>query len=360
MELNSASLFHQIAEQSKDIYFVYDVATGTLRYMSRAFETVFNYSSDQIINTPTAFLESIHPEDREYVVTHFNECLHKQLTGRFEFRVVVEDKIVKDIRACIYPIKEDNQLVLMAGTAEDITLVKSNILYAEKINARKNTMLDILAHDLRGPISMIGMVASGIEKEPQIAENRSIARAVAYIQDLCKRNIKLIQDLMNQEFTESAEVDLRKERADLVREINDVIEQYKKASEILSKTFVITSTHEKLFMQIDSLKLMQVMNNLISNAIKFTAENGIIEVDIQDQGNSVQIAVRDNGVGIPENLQPYLYDKFTKARRPGLNGEETVGLGMSIIKTLVELHGGTISLESQENAGSAFYINIPK
>ena len=360
MEINSPSLFRQIGEQSKDVYFLYEVESHTLKYISPAFETIFNYSSARIINAPSSFVQSIHPEDREHVVTQFEQCLSKQATGCFEFRVLVNEEIVKDIRACIYPIKEDNTLVMMAGTAEDITLMKSNVLYSEKINARKNTMLDILAHDLRGPISMIGMVASGIEKEPQIAQNKSIAQAVGYIQDLCKRNIKLIQELMNQEFLESAEVDLRKERADLVWEINDVIEQYKKSSEILSKTFVIRSTHEKLFMQIDSLKLMQVINNLISNAIKFTPENGIIEVDIQDQGNSVQITVKDNGIGIPEELQPYLYDKFTKARRPGLNGEDTVGLGMSIIKTLVELHGGSINHKSKENEGSSFFIIIPK
>jgi two-component system sensor histidine kinase VicK len=360
MELNSPSLFRQIGEQSKDIYFTYDVASHTLKYISPAFEIIFNYSSARIINTPAVFLESIHPEDREYVITHFDECLSKQVTGRFEFRVIVQKKVIKDIRACIYPIIEDNKLVMMAGTAEDITLVKSNILYAEKINARKNTMLDVLAHDLRGPIDVIRMIASAIEKEPQVANNAGILQSVNYIQELCKRNITLIRDLLNQEFLESAEVDIRKERADLVWEINDVINYYKSSSAILSKKFKVNSNKDKLFMQIDSLKLMQVMNNLISNAIKFTPENGVIEVDIVDRSTSVEIIVRDNGIGIPKDLQPYLYDKFTRARRRGLNGEDTAGLGMSIIKTLVELHGGSIRLESKENEGCAFFIIIPK
>ena len=359
MELNNLSLFKQIGEQSQDIYFVYEVASNTLSYASKAFEAIMNYSPALIAGSPQNFLETIHPDDRGYVTGHFQECVNKQVTGRFEFRVICGEEI-KNIRACIYPIKSGDELVLIAGIAEDITLVKSNILYAEKINARKNTMLDILAHDLRGPISLIGMIASNMEKEPQVAGNQSVLQSVNYIQQLCQRNIKLIHDLMNQEFLESAEVDLRKERADLVREINDVVNQYKKSAEVLFRKFVINSSHPKLLMQIDSLKLMQVINNLISNAIKFTPENGIIEVDIQDQGNMVQIAVRDNGIGIPDDLQPYLYDKFTKARRPGLNGEETVGLGMSIIKTLVELHGGSIRLESKENEGSTFYIIIPK
>ena len=359
MELNSLSLFRQIGEQSKDIYFVYSLVSNKLAYVSPAFKIILGYSSAEIAAKPQQFLNSIHTDDREHVLTNFNKCVTKKETGRFEFRIICGEDI-KDIRACIYPIKEEGNLVMLAGVAEDVTLVKSNILYAEKINARKNTMLDILAHDLRGPISLIGMVASNMRKEPQVSGNKSVLQSVHYIQQLCQRNIKLIHDLMNQEFLESAEVDLRKERADLVREIKDVVEQYKRSAEVLSRQFIINSSHQKLFMQIDSLKLMQVINNLISNAIKFTPENGIIEVVIQDEGNTVQITVRDNGIGIPEDLQPYLYDKFTKARRPGLNGEETVGLGMSIIKTLVELHGGTIHLESKENEGSAFFINIPK
>lgn len=360
MELNDPSFFKQIAAQSKDIYFVYDVAKNALKYVSPAFESILSYSSALIINTPQAFLESVHPEDRGYVIAHFKECLAKQVTGRFEFRIVCRKNITKDIRACIYPVKEEGKLAMIAGTAEDITLVKSNILYGEKINARKNTMLDILAHDLRGPIGLISMIASGIEQEPQIAGNKSILQSVNYIQQLCKRNIALIRDLINQEFLESTEVNLRKERADLVWEINDVINYYKSSSEVLSKTFRINSNKDKLFMQIDSLKLMQVMNNLISNAIKFTPENGVIEVEIEDKQASVQIVVRDNGIGIPEELQPYLYDKFTRARRRGLNGEDAVGLGMSIIKTIIELHGGNIRLESKENEGSAFFITIPK
>lgn len=360
MELNSAFLFKQIGEQSKDIYFIYDVIKNVLNYVSPAFETILGYSPALITAAPQGFLQSIHAEDRGYVIEHFTHCLTRQTAGKFEFRIVFKGDITRDIQACVYPIKENDKLVMLAGTAEDITLVKSNILYAEKINARKNTMLDILAHDLRDPIGVIRMIASSIEKEPQIAGNTGIVQSVSYIQELCKRNITLIRDLLNQEFLESTEVDLRKERADLVWEINDVINYYKSSSEVLSKTFKINCNKDKLFMQIDSLKLMQVMNNLISNAIKFTPENGLIEVDIEDRQTSVQIVVRDNGIGIPQELQPYLFDKFTRARRKGVNGEDTVGLGMSIVKTLVELHGGTITLESKENEGSAFFITIPK
>ncbi|WP_227006387.1 sensor histidine kinase [Rufibacter latericius] len=110
----------------------------------------------------------------------------------------------------------------------------------------------------------------------------------------------------------------------------------------------------------DEYKFSQVVNNLFSNAIKFTEDDGVIAIDLTERDGSVLITVQDDGVGIPEKFQGELFEKFTRARRPGLRGEPTTGLGMSIIKTIVEWHGGTIRFESEEGKGSTFYIELPK
>ncbi|MBJ6142209.1 sensor histidine kinase KdpD [Hymenobacter sp. BT559] len=96
----------------------------------------------------------------------------------------------------------------------------------------------------------------------------------------------------------------------------------------------------------DINKFQQVINNLVSNAIKFTPDKGRITVQLTRQGQQAVITIADDGVGIPILMQPVLFDKFTKARRPGIRGEKTTGLGMSIIRTIVELHQGDISFES--------------
>jgi two-component system sensor histidine kinase VicK len=260
----------------------------------------------------------------------------------------------------VFPLTDNANQHLIAAIATDITVTKSNILYAEKINARKDSTLEVLAHDLKTPIGMINMMAAAIQQLPNVKADNTIVKYVELIQELCKRNIKLIRDIVNQEFQESAEVDLRKERADIVFGISDIIENYKRSSDIIMKQFRISSTSEKLYLQFDTLKLMQVFNNLISNAIKFTQDNGFIEVDITEEAQSVRITVRDNGIGIPEEMHAVLFEKFTPARRVGLKGEKPVGLGMSIIKTIIELHGGQIWFDSQVNVGSTFYITIPK
>lgn len=99
---------------------------------------------------------------------------------------------------------------------------------------------------------------------------------------------------------------------------------------------------------------------MISNAIKFASDGGEITLRIEEQEEHVLFTVEDNGVGIPAHLQEGLFEKFPKARRPGLKGEPSTGLGMSIIKTIVEWHNGRIWFESEENKGAIFYIELPK
>ena len=113
-------------------------------------------------------------------------------------------------------------------------------------------------------------------------------------------------------------------------------------------------------MYLDVMKFMQAFNNLISNAIKFTHDQGTIKVTIEDQVSKVLFTVADNGIGIPENLQPALFDKFTSSRREGIKGEKSIGLGMSIIQKIVELHQGRVWFESQEGQGATFYMEVPK
>src|SRR5690606_37907843 len=117
---------------------------------------------------------------------------------------------------------------------------------------------------------------------------------------------------------------------------------------------------ERIWIQLDEVKLLQVINNLISNAVKFTNPGGNIQVKLEETENSLLITIQDDGVGIPEEFQPFLFDEFTRARRKGLKGEDTVGMGLSISKKSIELQGGKIWFESKEGEGTAFFIELPK
>ncbi|WP_230145323.1 MULTISPECIES: sensor histidine kinase KdpD [unclassified Pedobacter] len=128
----------------------------------------------------------------------------------------------------------------------------------------------------------------------------------------------------------------------------------------LQITFSCRSSKERIFAEIDEDKFMQVINNLISNSLKFTPKNGNIDVYLTESKKQILITVADNGIGIPKEYHATLFEKFTNARRNGLNGEQSTGLGMSIIKTIVEWHKGKIWFDSEENKGTKFYIELPK
>jgi len=180
------------------------------------------------------------------------------------------------------------------------------------------------------------------------------------IEKASRQGTKMLQEFMNQEFLESSQSDVIKRRFDLAALIKASLEEYRQTQELTGKIFHFQTNADTIFLELDDTKFMQVINNLISNAIKFTPDGGEITVTLAEKEDSVQIKVQDNGIGIPEKYHGILFDKFTKARRTGIKGEPSIGLGMSIIKTIVEWHRGKIWFESEENKGTIFYIEIPK
>lgn len=127
-----------------------------------------------------------------------------------------------------------------------------------------------------------------------------------------------------------------------------------------SKKFQLITKLENLNINTDSVKFFQIIHNLVSNAIKFTSEHGQIDILVEETNNTFIVRVRDNGIGIPTVLHPSLFDKRTSSARKGLNNESSSGLGLSIVKALVELLDGKVFFESKENGGSVFSIELPK
>jgi len=101
------------------------------------------------------------------------------------------------------------------------------------------------------------------------------------------------------------------------------------------------------------------MDNLITNALKFSNNNNKIEIYLSLSDGNAIIEVRDYGLGIPEDLIPHIFERFSKARRPGLRGEQSTGLGLSISKQIIENHQGSIDVTSEEKKGSTFIIQLP-
>lgn len=170
----------------------------------------------------------------------------------------------------------------------------------------------------------------------------------------------MIQEFVKQEFLESAQAALIKRRTDLVEIFRIATDEYVNSGTELKQDIRFNHTDQTLFLSIDETKFMQVIHNLVSNSMKFTPDGGTITIGLEEKENSVLITVQDTGIGIPEKYHTDLFDQFSPARRTGLRGEPTMGLGMFVIKTIVEWHEGKIRFDSRVGEGTTFYIEMPK
>lgn len=349
-----------ISEQSNQAFFIYDIPSNAFTHLNAAYGRIWAKIEQNSKGNPAALLKSVHPDDQQHVFDSYQELLRGLPTKTIEFRLVTDEQAIKWISLTAYLIRQpdNDQARLITGFAADITNSKENTFVLQKFNAKKNSTLEILAHDLTGPLATVQNLVYLLARQTGKYNDPEAKGYIELIQQTCQRSITLIRELINQEFEESAEVEMKLERVDLVVKIGEIIRNYMKKQQDIGRFFSIASNEEKVYATVDVLKFMQVINNLISNAIKFTRAGGAVVVRIEHSENRILISVQDNGIGIPVPLQPYLFDEFTKARRPGLNGEPTVGLGMATIKRIVELHKGRIWFESEEGIGTTFYIEL--
>ncbi|GAB3811843.1 hypothetical protein GCM10028895_02330 [Pontibacter rugosus] len=243
---------------------------------------------------------------------------------------------------------------------DDVSANRQYNDYLNKYAAKKNSVLHVLAHDLAGPLGMINSLAELLAEETESLANQEIDNLIKLITKTSVNSVNLIRNLINHEFLETTGVDLIKRRVNMVEKFKEVMSQYQDTEKELQLTFQLVTSSTRIFADLDDVKFMQAINNLISNALKFTPKGGTVTVSIDEKEDSIRMKVEDNGIGIPAKYHHTLFDKFTDARRPGLNGEPTTGLGMSIIKTIVEWHQGEIWFESEVGRGTTFFIEIPK
>ncbi len=308
----------------------------------------------------SSLLKMIHAEDRQYVIETYQKLLDGEDSYEIEFRITLPDQGERWVCLTHFLLGKAPGEKRIIGYTEDITASKEYNDYLKKFANKKDSVLHILAHDLAGPLAMIQSLSGALAQQAKPYGSHELDEFIELIGRTSAHGVSLIQDFTNHEFLETTGVDLIKRRANIVARFAEIMEQYQLSGRKIAKTFYFLPSRKEIYMKFDDVKLMQAVNNLISNAIKFTPEGGIITVSLEDKKETVLIKVEDNGVGIPKKFYATLFDKFTNARRPGLNGETTTGLGMSIIKTIVEWHKGSIWFESEVNVGTTFYIELPK
>ncbi|WPP51690.1 PAS domain-containing sensor histidine kinase [Catalinimonas niigatensis] len=359
------NFLHKLAEQAKHVIFAFDIKSNQFLYLNPYFEELWQLKREEVMSNPAVLLSAIHAEDKEFVESTYQELLseinNKNKRGKdIEFRIYSLDDSVRWLRFNSFMYEEHSDQRIIAGMIENITDLKEHTHLLNKFAAKKNAVLEILSHDLSRPLTNIQSLSGILADELKPYNEKEIDKIIGMIAESSKRGINLIRTFVQQEFLESAQAKLIKKRVNIVHECKMVMDQYQEEEQMVGKTFYFEASSDAISMRIDDAKFMQVINNLLSNAIKFTQEGGVITVRVLEEDDHVLITVEDDGVGIPKHLQEGLFDRFSKARREGLKGEPSTGLGMSIIKNIVEWHKGKIWFESKEQKGTIFYIKLPK
>lgn len=345
-----------LAERSNELFFIYDLIQKQFTYMNPTCISFFGLKDHNI--KAKELLKSVHPEDQEYVLSQFKTCIDGQTVVDAECRIR-RGKYERWLSITPF-VSTENGEHLLIGQAEDITANKENSEILNKHNNKKNSILNILAHDLAGPIGTVQNLSVLLARETAHLNSPQISRYISIISKISKTNISLIQDFLNQEFLESSNVKLLKTRVELVKKIKMLTQEYLDTQSELKIQFICDANKESIYVEIDEDKFMQVINNLISNALKFTPDGGTIRLNMEENENDIVVSVADSGIGIPQQYHTTLFDKFSDARRNGLKGEHSTGLGMSIIKNIVDWHHGEIWFNSKENIGTTFYIRLQK
>lgn len=224
-----------------------------------------------------------------------------------------------------------------------------------QINQLKSEILGLVAHDLRNPIYGIRSVVHLMQEYPYTPEQEE--KYMHWIMDAVKTAEQIIEELL-QAARQKDGKKLQTNYVSLNDWLEDVHDSWKQQS----------TYHQRLLLELPSKdikahihtgKLQRVVDNLLNNAAKFTPENGEIRLGMRPHRGGIRIYVTDTGIGIPPELLPTLFDRFTPSRRQGLNNEPSTGLGLHICKQLVQQHGGNIHVSSQENKGTVFNIDLP-
>lgn len=229
------------------------------------------------------------------------------------------------------------------------------ILEADKA---KNEFIANISHELRTPLNAI-IGFSDVLQSKIFGELNP--KQTEYINDINSSGVHLlgmINEILDLAKIESKVLKINKKEfkvSDSILEVINIIMPLANKKKIsIGKTL-----EEDVFINADYQKIQQILFNLLSNAIKFTPEKGKIEIDLEKINKKAIIKVKDNGVGIPKKYQGKIFGKFVQLHSAYTKNESSTGLGLTITKELVELHGGKISIESKVNEGSTFIIELP-
>lgn len=270
------------------------------------------------------------------------------------------DFIQKPIEADILRSKADVFFDLHRQRLQIIAQRDALEALAETLKAtdrRKNEFLAVLGHELRNPVMALSaglhFLKRGADPKKTEAIHAQMDRQVAHLG-------RLVEDLLDISRIDQGKIALKTERVDLRAVLEFAVEASRPQIDAGAHTLVAEIPSEPIWLEADPTRLAQVVSNLLNNAAKYTPPGGRIGLCARLAGEAVDVEISDSGIGIPEEMQASIFELFAQVKTPLERAQEGLGIGLALVKQLVELHGGAISLKSSRvNEGSTFQVRLP-
>jgi signal transduction histidine kinase len=240
-------------------------------------------------------------------------------------------------------------------------LVVADVTAQRELDKMKTDFVGYVAHELRTPLTTILGYASLLQGASDRIPAEQRGTMMGSIIQHCKRLNRMITELLDvSRLDAGGTLFLRREPLDLAAMAERVLEEHRAASSRHDLDFEFRSATRPLLAQLDADRMEQVLNNLISNAAKYSPDGGTVTVETVDDGDEVLLRVSDTGMGMTTEQQMNLFQKFYRTSDAQLRGIKGTGLGLYLVKQLVEAHGGHISVESVAGQGTTFTVSLPK
>lgn len=349
------TLLSGILENSPNLVSVKDVE-GRYLLMNRAFRNFLGVSPADVVGKTDR--EIFPPELAETLSLYDEEVLRegKVMTTEKTFKLPDGPRTYLSIR---FPIRDEHGQIRSLGIVKtDVTQLKAAEAQAREALLQRDRFLAILSHELRNPLSAIlnasQLLQAHGDHTPAEAESNQVIDRQAH------RMARLLDDLLDVSRITQGKIAIRKELLELGELVTDALQTMRPSLEAHRHQVTFEPPAEPLFVEGDRVRMAQVLENLLSNAAKYTPDGGWIGVAVRREGNNAVISVRDSGRGIPADMLESIFDLFVQSDDTLDRAEGGMGVGLTLAKSLVELHGGTITAHSPgRDRGSEFLITLP-
>ena len=329
---------------------------GQIVSWNQGAERLFGYTAEEAVGKPITLI--IPPDRMDEEALIISRLRKGERIEHYETVRLTKDGRPVEISLTISPIRDGaNTIVGASKVARDITQRRVIEQALRDADRRKDEFLATLAHELRNPLAPI-------RNSLHILRVTAISDpAVDRVRDIMERQVahmvRLVDDLLEISRITRGKIELRKERVELAAVIGSAVETSKPLMDAAGQELIISFPPEPLTLDADPVRLAQVFSNLLNNASKYSDSGSKIWLTARREGKSAVVSVRDAGIGIPPDMLPRIFEMFAQGQDSLPRAQGGLGIGLTLVRSLVQLHGGTVdALSAGSGKGSEFIVRL--